>query len=128
MVHPPRNPTHDCRDCVLALQVHSRRRERLLGALILAWKGAAMVTPASLRLAELAAASKARRLLAEGFGSWHGLGALRQRQGAAVACFAQRAVARRAAAAFAEWREQVQRARLQQGRLEQFMQRCARVA
>ena len=95
---------------------------------MLAWKGAAIVSPASLRLAELAAAIKARRLLAEGFRSWHSLCALRQRQGAAVACFAERAVARRSAMAFAEWREQVQRARLQQARLEQFMRRCAGVA
>lgn len=105
------------------LQMQIRSRQRLLRALFSAWKGTAMVSEASLRLAEVAAAGRARRQLAEGFSSWSHLCTLRQRQGTAVARFAEQAAARRCADALAEWAEQAQRARLQRARLEQFMQR-----
>lgn len=116
------------RHIVLVLQAQSRSRERLLRALVAAWKGTTVVSKASIRMADMAVASKSRRLLAEGFGFWHDLCVLRHRRGIAVARFAERAGARRCAAALAEWREQAQRARLQRARLEQFMQRCATVA
>ena len=112
------------RESVSALQVHFRSRQRLLRAIFAAWKGTAIVTEASLRLAEVAAAGRARRQLAEGFSSWKTLCMLRQQQGTAVARFAERAAARRCAKTLAEWREQAQRARLQRARLEQYMQRC----
>ena len=113
---------------LLALQAQSRGRERLLRALIAAWKGTTVVSQASTHMADMAVAGKSRRLLAEGFGFWHNLCVLRQRQGVAVARFAERAGARRCTAALAEWQSRAQRARLQRGRLEEFMQRCAGVA
>lgn len=82
-----------------------------------------MVSQASLHLAQVAAASKARKLTAEGFACWHSMCELRGKQRAAVACFAQRAAARRCKAAVVEWKDQVQQAQLQQAQFEDFMQR-----
>jgi len=82
-----------------------------------------VVSQASLHLAQVAAASKACKLTAEGFACWHSVCELRGRQRAAVACFAQRSAARRCKAAVVEWKDQVQQAQLQQAQFEHFMQR-----
>lgn len=64
--------------CVL--QVQASRASGVLAAVLAAWKGAAAVKAGSLRLAELAAASKARKLLGDMIGCWQSLCALRRQQ------------------------------------------------
>lgn len=111
-----------------APQVQSRGRERLARALLLEWKQAALVSQPAQRLADLAAARRARQLLAGSFGAWHSACTLRQAQRAAMARFAQRQAARRCSAALAAWWQQAQCARCQLARLEGFMQRWAWVS
>ena len=48
--------------------------------MLAAWKDAAVVDAGSLRLAELAAAGKARKLLRDSLGCWQRLCALRRQQ------------------------------------------------
>ena len=52
----------------------------VLAAVLTAWNDAAVVEAGSLRLAELAAAGKARKLLRDSLGCWQRLCALRRQQ------------------------------------------------
>lgn len=69
--------TSDERCC---LQVQASKASGVLAAVLAAWNDAAVVDAGSLRLAELAAAGKARKLLGDSLDCWRNLCALRRQQ------------------------------------------------